>query len=230
MSLAQAHKAESGAPVSVEAYCRLATALDLRLDLALTDARKSSRVTMEVDLVHSYMGEIEAARLLSFARHVGIDEPYQHYQFAGRADVVAWDAPAQALLHIENRTRFPNIQEAAGAWNAKRSYLADEMRAKAGVSAWRSVSHVMACLWSAEVLHVLRLRTSTFRALCPDPPDPFSRWWTGTLPASGTHSVLVILDPLAVGRQRPFIDLDQALTAVPRYRGYADVASKLTGR
>ena len=230
MSVAQAHKAESGAPVSVEAYCRLATALDLRLDLAITDPRQRVRAASETDIVHSYMGEIEAARLLSFGRHVGIDEPYQHYQFAGRADVVAWDAPAQALLHIENRTRFPSIQEAAGAWNAKRSYLADEMRAKAGVSAWRSVTHVMACLWSAEVLHVLRLRTSTFRALCPDPPDPFSTWWMGALPASGTHSVLVVLDPLAVGRQRPVIGLDQALDAAPRHRGYADVASQLTRR
>ena len=168
---------------------------------------------------------------MSFDRHVGIDEPYQHYQFAGRADVVAWDvAAARAMLHIENRTRFPNIQEAAGSWNAKRSYLADEMRAKAGVSAWRSVTHVMACLWSAEVLHVLRLRTSTFRALCPDPGDAFAAWWSGTLPSPGTHSVLVVLDPLAVGRQRPFVDLDQALTASPRHRGYADVASKLLRR
>ena len=181
-------------------------------------------------MVHSYMGEIEAARLMSFERHVGIDEPYQHYQFAGRADVVVWDVPARALLHIENRTRFPNIQEAAGSWNAKRSYLADQMRSKAGVSSWRSVTHVMACLWTSEVLHVLRLRTATFRALCPDPSDAFAAWWTGDLPAPATRSVLVVLDPMAQGRERRFVDLDQALTVAPRHRGYGDVASKLLRR
>jgi transcriptional regulator with XRE-family HTH domain len=230
LSLSQAHKAETGAPVSVEAYCRLATALDLRLELSITDARRSARATAEVDVVHSYMGEIEAARLMSFKRAVGIDEPYQHYQFAGRADVVAWDVAAGAFLHIENRTRFPNIQEAAGSWNAKRSYLANEMRARAGVSAWRSVTHVMACLWSGEVLHALRLRTSTFRALCPDPSDAFATWWTGDLPAPGTCAVLVVLDPLAQGRDRRFVDLDRALTVASRHRGYADVASKLLRR
>ena len=214
--------------MSVEAYCRLAAALGLQLDIALSDPRRKDRAAINADVVHSYMGEIEAARIMSFERHVGIDEPYQHYQFAGRADVVAWDAAQRALLHVENRTRFPNIQEAAGSWNAKRSYLADEMRAKAGVSSWRSVTHVMACLWSSEVLHVLRLRTSTFRALCPDPIDAFATWWSGDLPAPGVRaSILVVLDPLATGRQRQFVDLDHALTADPRHRGYADVAGKL---
>ena len=177
------------------------------------------------------MGEFEAARLVAFGRHVGIDEPYQHYQFAGRADVIAWDADAGALLHIENRTRFPNLQEAAGSWNAKRSYLADEMRTRANVRRWRSVTHVMACLWSAEVMHALRLRTSTFRALCPDPVHAFESWWSGDLPVGrGSHSALVVLDPLATGRRRQFIDLELALTSKPRHRGYADVAAKLVQR
>ena len=82
------------------------------------------------------------------------------------------------LLHIENRTRFPNLQEAAGSYNAKRQYLAGSVadRAGTGPRGWRSVTHVMACLWSAEVLHEVRLRRATFGALCPDPPDALHAW------------------------------------------------------
>jgi hypothetical protein len=39
--------------------------------------------------------------------------------------------------------------------------------------------------------------------------------------------MLVVLDPLAVGRLRPFVDLDRALSAKPRHRGYAAVAALL---
>jgi hypothetical protein len=40
-------------------------------------------------------------------------------------------------------------------------------------------------------------------------------------------STLVILDPLASGRQRAFVGLDEALTVRRRHRGYADALSKL---
>ena len=55
------------------------------------------------------MGEYEASHLRALGFKVGIDEPYQHYQFAGRADLVAWDVDARAFLHIENGTRFPDF-------------------------------------------------------------------------------------------------------------------------
>ena len=42
-------------------------------------------------LVHATMGEPELAYLRGRGYGVGVEEPYQHYQFAGRADVVAWD-------------------------------------------------------------------------------------------------------------------------------------------
>jgi hypothetical protein len=68
------------------------------------------------------MGEAEARALARPGRTIAIDEPYPHYQFAGRADVLAWED--RDLLHIENRTQFPNLQDAAGSYNAKRQYLA----------------------------------------------------------------------------------------------------------
>ena len=43
----------------------------------------------------------------------------------------------------------------------------------------------------------------------------------------GTGSTLVVLDPLAAGRQRVYIALAEALTARPRYRGYAEAAARL---
>jgi hypothetical protein len=44
----------------------------------------------------------------------------QFYQFAGRADVVAWNVEERALLHIEIRTRFPDLQEMAGSTSVSR--------------------------------------------------------------------------------------------------------------
>ena len=173
------------------------------------------------------MGELEARHLRDLDFGVGIDEPYQHYQFAGRADVTAWDRERRALLHIENRTRFPDLQEVAGAYNAKRAYLAVSLGERLGVRHWESQTHAIAALWSAEVLHAIRLRPDTFRSVCPDPPDPFSRWWAGTPPAHGVTSTLVILDPLASPRQRTFVGLADARMVRPRYRGYAEVAVAL---
>lgn len=229
LSAAAVHAAESGRTSSLATYVRLGHALGMRIELSFVDPRRrSEQRPVESDFLHAAMGELEAARVGSFHFGLGIDEPYQHYQFAGRADVVVWDLAARALLHIENRTRFPNMQGAAGSWNAKRSYLPAVMADRLGLSGrWASVTNVMVGLWSSEVLHVLRLRTQTFRALCPDSPLAFERWWAGSPPPSGSTSTFVVLDPGAHGRQRLFCGLDDALRARPRYSGYAEAARLL---
>jgi transcriptional regulator with XRE-family HTH domain len=219
---------EAGRAVSAEAAVRLVTALGLRLEMELIDPRRRDRPQRTTDWVHSAMGEFEARRLRELGRPVGIDEPYQHYQFAGRADVVSWDLDARALLHIENRTRFPDFGEmAAGAFTAKRAYLGAALAERVGTSRWASETHVIAALWSSEVLHAIRLRPESFRSLCPDGNAAFAAWWSGQPPPRGTISTLVVLDPLAAGRQRTFVGLDEALTVRPRHRGYADAASRL---
>ncbi len=82
--------------------------------------------------------------------------------------------------------------------------------------------------WSAEVLHSLRLRPESFRSLCPDPSEAYGAWWAGQAPAAGVTSSFVLLDPLASGRQRVFVGLEEAIaSAKPRHRGYADAVSKL---
>jgi hypothetical protein len=176
------------------------------------------------------MGELEAAHLGGIGLRVGIDEPYQHYQFAGRADVVAWDLTRAALLHIENRTRFPDFQEMAGSYNAKRAYLPASLGARLGVARWSSQTHVVAALWSAEVLHALRLRHSSFRSICPDEPATFTSWWVGDPPRAGTTSTLVVMDPTAAGRQRLFVGLDASISVRPRHRAYAAAAARLASR
>ena len=176
------------------------------------------------------MGEVEASHLRPLGHLVALDEPYQHYQFAGRADLVAVDVERNALLHLENRTRFPDIQRFAGSWNAKRAYLAAEVAPRLGIAALRSQTHVVVALWSSEILHSLRLREETFRSLCPDPADSFQAWWTGTPPAERrSTSSLVILDPLPGRRtsRRRWVGLDDIRTVVPRYRGYAEALSAL---
>ena len=223
---------EDGHAGSLDAYVRLATALGLRLEAGLLDgrARPDTRPSLTADVVHSAMGEYEAAHFRPLGFTIGVDEPYQHYQFAGRADVVVWDTPGRALLHIENRTRFPDLQESAGAFNAKRAYLGAALAARLGERRWESETHVIAALWSAEVLHVLRRRPETFRALGPDPTPAFGAWWAGMPPAAGTSTLLVFLDPAATRRQRAWVGLDDALKAKPRHRGYAEVAATLGKR
>lgn len=231
VSRAVGYLVEAGHPTSLEAIVRLSTALGLRIDFELTDQKRKPqpRASLVVDAVHSAMGELEAAQLRRLGFPVGIDEPYQHYQFAGRADVIAWDPVSRALLHIENRTRFPDFQEMAGAYNAKRAYLADAIAERTGIARWASQTHVIAALWSSEVLHALRLRTESFRSLCPDQSDTFAHWWAGQPPRTGIRSTLIVLDPLATGRERRWIGLDDALSARARYRGYADAATQLAG-
>jgi transcriptional regulator with XRE-family HTH domain len=234
VSVALAHNVEAGVVAAFESYARLAAALGLRPTLSLTDsqghasARGSGRRDAE-DFVHAAMGECEARALAGPGRRIAIDEPYQHYQFAGRADVLTWDR--ENLLHIENRTRFPNAQEAAGAYNAKRQYLAGALseRLDLGPRGWRSVTHVIACLWSAEALHVLRLRHASFAVLCPDRDDAFVAWLRASEPSAGITSTLILLDPLVpIGSRRR----TTALFAEPprldsRYRDDADAADTL---
>lgn len=132
------------------------------------------------------------------------------------------------MLHLENRTRFPDLQDAAGAFNSKRAYLGVALAERLGIRQWASESHVIVGLWSAEVLHALRIRPESFRSLCPDRPDRFTEWWSGQPPTDGISASPILLDPLASRRQRPFIGLDEAIDrARPRYRGYADAARML---
>jgi len=219
---------EAGEGGSLEMYVRLGLALGLRPGLSLDDPRRRS-ARPDRDVVHSAMAEILVARFRSCGFGVGVDEPFQHYQFAGRADVLAWDVERRALLHVENRTRFPNLQEVAGSFNAKRAYLPAVIAERIGLrGGWQSVTHVIASLWSSEVLHVIRLRTGTFRALCPDPPSAFRSWWAGDPPTRGISTSLIVLDPRPdLGRRQRFADLDDAMSARPRYRGYAHAAETL---
>jgi transcriptional regulator with XRE-family HTH domain len=221
---------ERGEPTSVELVLRVFTALGLRLEVTVSDPRhrrRTARGSAE-DPVHAAMGEFEAARLRRLGRDVGIDEPYQHYQYSGRADLVSWVRETGALLHLENRTRFPNIQEMAGTWNAKRAYLAESLGARLGVR-FRSVTHVLVAAWTSEVLHALRLHPETFRSLAPDPTSAFEGWWSGEPPTRGASSSLIVLDPLATGRQQTWIDLETALGhARARHRGYAELAAALS--
>lgn len=179
------------------------------------------------------MGELEAGHFRSHGFSVAIDEPYQHYQFAGRADLVAWDLERRALLHIENRTRFPDIQGALGSYAAKRSYLANVLAERLGIGGghWHTVTHVIVALWSAEVLHVLRLRTESFRVACPDPATDFHGWWAGNPAASsGVTSSLLLFDPSSnVPDARRFATLDDLARLQPRYRGYTDAVTRLKG-
>src|SRR5438132_266200 len=82
---------------------------------------------------------------------------------AGSADLVGWSLNPPDLLHVENKTRVPNVQEAAGAFNAKRAFLGREIAERLRVPRWRTETHVLVLAWTAEVLHTLRLRTETFR-------------------------------------------------------------------
>lgn len=230
VALATVHSVESGEVASLESYARLGAALGLRPTFEFAGGRVQRQALGGGDFVHAAMGEFEARALARPGVRVSIDEPYQHYQFAGRADVLAWDE--ENLLHIENRTQFPNLQEAAGSYNAKRQYLASSIarRLDLGPQGWRTVTHVMACLWSSEVLHVVRLRHASFAALCPDSPDAFAAWMAGDRPPRpGVTSAFVLLDPavMAGSRRRTIASLADVARVDPRYRGYVDAANAL---
>jgi len=233
LAVSSAHAVEHGRPASLATYAALARALAMDLRLDLFDPRRRSSVAVRAeDPVHAAMGELEARQLTTAGRVVALDEPYQHYQFAGRADVLVSDLSSGALLHIENRTRFPNIQDALGAYNAKRRYLpgvlAERLALRRG---FESITHVMAVLPSSEALHEVRIHAATFRATCPDPPDDVLDWWTGGEPAPREPtSTLMFVDPVHdIGRRRRLIPLDAALRPSfrPRYRGYTDALHAL---
>lgn len=182
---------------SIQSDVRLTTALGLSPRIALEDPRRPASAPRAADPVHGAMGEADARHLSAFGHVVLMDEPFQHDQFAGRGDVVAVDVASRALIHIENRTRFPNVQDAIRADNTKRAYLAPAIAGRLGVRGGvASVTHVTAALWSSEVLHVVRLRESTFRAACPDGIPAFEAWWSGREPVPGSSSPFVLFDPI----------------------------------
>lgn len=234
LAAASVHAIEHGRPASLESYASIAGALGLEMRLDLLDPRKRISSVRAEDPVHAAMGEMVAARLASRGFTVAIDEPYQHYQFAGRADVLAWDLDRRALVHVENRTRFPNLQDAIGSYNAKRSYAPGVLAQRLGMrTGFSSVTNVIAGLWSSEVIHVARIRAATFRSVCPDDRSAFDAWWAGRPPVSGlVTSAFVLLDPVATARRSTFVGLDQVLqgSTRPRYRGYADAAAALRSR
>ena len=214
---------EAGGRGSLDAYARLAIALGLEPAFSMR-TRRSGGAIRDADAVHAAMGEAEAIRLRPHGVEVLLDEPYQHYQFAGRADVIALDRTRRALLHIENRTRFPDLQAFVGAYNAKRAYLAPDLARRLGiVGGLRSVTHVVAGLWSSEVLHVVRLRRASFASVCPDPAVAFAAWWDGAEPPLGTTSAFVLFDPIPGTRlsRRRWVGLEAIDRVDPRYRGYA---------
>jgi hypothetical protein len=220
-------KVEQGRPASVVGYARLGDALGLTPRFSFQSER-SSWTQRDRDAVHSAMAEVEAQVLRARGHDVLIDEPYQHYKFAGRADVVAINRPRRALLHLENRTRFPDIQEFAGAFNAKRAYLAPELARRHGLSRFDTVTHVVVALWSSEVLHVVRRKLATFGSLCPDAPDAFGAWWSGE-PPRGAATTFVLLDPGTAidSRRRAWVGLQHVPIVRPRYRGYAEALAEL---
>lgn len=219
---------EAGRAASVEVYARLAFALGLEFDIRIGGPERAIEVRQKSDLVHAAMGEFLTRRLERFGYNLSIDHPYQHFQFAGRADIVAWDVKSLALLHIENRTRFPELHEAAGSFQAKCRYLARVLAEQVGLPRFASQTHVMAGLWSSEVLRTIRSRPSTFRALCPDDGSRLAEWLSGRPPGGGFSRSFVLLDPLAKGRATSMVDLDTATGgARPRVRGYPEAAERL---
>jgi len=228
VSASTLYRIEAGQLASTEAADQIAAALGRRAELHLVDPRRrEQRPNLGADPVHSLMGEFEARHFRPFVDGMSLDEPYQHYQFAGRADFVAWRlSPITALLHIENRTRFPDFQEMAGSFNAKRAYLGQALAQRLGIDKWQTETHVIAALWSAEVLHALRLRTESFKTLAGDQGN-FEVWLAGARTTRSSVE-MVVLDPLASGRQRAWIGLDDALKTRPRHSGYAELAGSIT--
>ena len=221
--------AERGEPTTMETYARLGAALGLRLEASLEDPRTKARPGRAEDPVHAAIVESLAARYVAQSRLVAVDEPFQHYQFAGRADLTAVDPAGPDLLHHEVKTAMPNVGELAGAWNVKREYLAATVAARHEMPrGFRSVTHVLTIAWTAECLHVLRLREATIRSLGPDVPDAFGRWWAGDRPmASGITATVVIFDPIDRPRAPAWAGLDDVAALRPRHGGYADLLRDL---
>jgi transcriptional regulator with XRE-family HTH domain len=229
LSYAAVHAVETGRVASLSTYVRLARALHLKPEFSLADPRRRLANSRAEDPVHAAMGEMETARLRGLGFEVRLDEPFAHYHFAGRGDVVAWSLERLAFLHIENRTRFPNLQEAFGAFSTKREYMAAEIAGRVGVRRWRSETHVMAMLWSAEVLRAVRQHRASFQSIDSDGADVFGAWWSGGLPEAGRLATAILLDPQSSRRRDAALWIGIAdLSAIrPRYRGYADALAEL---
>lgn len=220
---------ERGEPTTMETYARLGAALGLRFEVTLEDTRSKARPGQAEDPVHSAIVETLAARYAAQGRDVAADEPFQHFQFAGRADVTAVDPAGPDLLHHEVKTAIPNVGELAGAWNVKRQYLARALADRHAIrGGFRSVTHVLTIAWTADCLHVLRLRGATIRSLGPDAPDAFTRWWDGARPvAAGITAAVVMFDPVERPRAPAWAPLDDLEALRPRHRGYADLLREL---
>lgn len=219
---------ESGRPATLETYIRIARALHLKPEFALADPHRRSGVSRAQDPVHSAMGEMEAAHFRGLDYEVQLDEPFQHFQFAGRGDVVAWSIEAASLLHIENKTALPNLQDAFGAFNSKRAYLGAELAARLGLKRWRSEMHAMALLPSSEILRSIRQHRASFDSLDRDGPQVFGAWWSGNPPAAGRSTAVVLLDPTSRRRDaRVWVGIVEPGAARPRYRNYADALAAL---
>ncbi len=216
---------ERGQPTTMETYARLAAALGLRLEVALDDARPRKYSGRAEDPAHAAIVEMLAARYAAQGRLVSVDDPFQHFQFAGRADVTAVDPTGPDLLHHEVKTALPNVGEMAGSWNAKRQYLASSIAQRHGYRlGFRSVTHVLTVAWTADCLHILRLRRATFASLGPDGSAAFAAWWAGHVPPSpGISSTLVILDPIARPRAPAWVPFEAIPELRPRHRDYADL-------
>jgi transcriptional regulator with XRE-family HTH domain len=233
LAVSSLHAIEHGRPAAIETYVAIGLALGLELRLDLLDPRKRAPTAQAEDPVHAAMGEMMAARLAGFGSKVAIDEPNQHYQFAGRADVLAWDIASRALLHVENRTRFPNLQDAIGSYNAKRRYLPAIVAERVGIrGGFASVTNVIAGLWSGEVIHIARLRAATFSAICPDDSSGFEAWWRGQAPSAAAEtSAFLLIDPgwNGASSRSAYVGLEEVLggSVRPRYRGYGDAAEML---
>jgi len=220
---------ERGDATTLETYARFGAALGLRFEVTHEDPRTKARLGRAEDPVHAAIVEILAARYAGQGRVVAADEPFQHFQFAGRADVTAVDPAGPDLLHHEVKTALPNVGELAGAWNVKRRYLAATLAERHGVrGGFRSVTHVLTIAWTADCLHVLRLRGATIRSLGPDAPDAFARWWDGAQPvAAGITSSVVVFDPVEQPRAAAWAPLHDLGVLRPRHRGYADLLREL---
>jgi len=223
------YRVERGEPASMETLARLAAGLGLRLELTFEDPRAKGRPTRSQDAVHAAIVEMLAARYAARSVLVAADEPFQHYQCAGRADLAVVDPSGPDLLHHEVKTAIPNVGELAGAWNVKRQYLARVLEERHGfVRGFRSVTHVLTVAWTAESLHVVRLREATFRALGPDTTDAFEAWWSGGRPrAPGVTATIILLDPVERPRARAWVGFEAARTVRPRHPGYAALLEAL---
>ena len=111
----------------------------------------------------------------------------------------------------------------------KRQYLARAVADRHAIrGGFRSVTHVMTVAWTADCLHVLRLREATIRSLGPDAPGAFSRWWDGAGPAeAGVTSTVVIFDPIDRPRAPAWAPIGDLGAVRPRYRDYADLLREL---